>query len=320
MSTEVAVVPLKDAVKQLNPGVEKLIKEYEKEFGDLKLHGPTDITMYETIKEAHLKFVRPLRTDLEAKRKELKQPAIDYGKAIDEEAKRLTALITPLEEKLVAQRKVYEDEEKRLEEAKEQARLQKIRDRNTAILGLKPQVTLAGYTIGNQTLAGQDVEHMTDSDFSVKYELMKDERDRLEAENLAQRTAQEAQNKELEELRRMKADMEALKERELVATQTIPDVEDEAEFDPFEDGQSSLGNVPASVTAIGADSDEFPPSSDAVENLAVAALRKLWASPSTTEETALIFHEGVNKVGNTVQYKMTIVRSKKKFGAVWSGN
>lgn len=60
-----------------------------------------------------------LRTGLEKKRLELKRPAIDFGKKIDEEAKRITSAIELLEKPIDAQ--IRADEERREELARKEA-------------------------------------------------------------------------------------------------------------------------------------------------------------------------------------------------------
>lgn len=70
-----------------------------------------------------------LRTSLEAKRKELKAPALAYAMAIDSEAKRITAQIKQLEEPIDAQIKAEEKrkaERERIERERVQAILVKI--------------------------------------------------------------------------------------------------------------------------------------------------------------------------------------------------
>lgn len=69
--------------------------------------------------------LKTLRTDLEAKRKELKAPALEFGKKIDAEAARLTGEILQLEQPIDAQIKADEErraEEKRKREEAEAAR------------------------------------------------------------------------------------------------------------------------------------------------------------------------------------------------------
>lgn len=75
-----------------------------------------------------------LRTSLEKKRSEIKQPAIDYAKLIDAEAKRITAEIKLLEEPIDAQIKAEEQRKAEVAriEAEHQAELKRIDDARIA--------------------------------------------------------------------------------------------------------------------------------------------------------------------------------------------
>lgn len=71
--------------------------------------------------------MRTLRTTLESKRKEIKAPALAYGKMIDSEAKRLTAQIKEIEDPHSSAYKEVDAEKKRLKQEAEQ-RLMDIRN------------------------------------------------------------------------------------------------------------------------------------------------------------------------------------------------
>ena len=76
---------------------------------------------------ARLELVR-LRTSLEAKRKELKAPALEHARLIDSEAKRVTAEIVALEEPIDAQIRADEARREREREAKAQAERRRVAD------------------------------------------------------------------------------------------------------------------------------------------------------------------------------------------------
>lgn len=61
---------------------------------------------YEVVHSAKME-VKGKRIDVEKKRKELKEDALRYGQAIDGEAKRLTALISPIEDHLEKEERIY---------------------------------------------------------------------------------------------------------------------------------------------------------------------------------------------------------------------
>lgn len=74
---------------------------------------------------AALSYVRSLRTDVENRRKELKQDALEWGRKVDGEAKRITALLLQIEGPLKITKKEHDDEKERIRA--EKARVEKER-------------------------------------------------------------------------------------------------------------------------------------------------------------------------------------------------
>jgi hypothetical protein len=72
------------------------------QFMCIEIAGPDDTGGIASVKTAKAQVVR-LRTGIEKQRKEIKQPFLETCKNIDAEAKRLTALITPIEDHLKAE-------------------------------------------------------------------------------------------------------------------------------------------------------------------------------------------------------------------------
>lgn len=80
--------------------------------------------------------IKSRRVDVEKKRKKLKEDALEYGRAVDKEAKRITSLLEPIETYLESQEKIVDDEKARIKaeaEAKEAARIQARIDRLFAL-------------------------------------------------------------------------------------------------------------------------------------------------------------------------------------------
>ncbi len=106
------------------------IAKIKKAFMPLKVASITDMENYVKCRDAHLKTVK-VRTNIEKIRKELKSGLLEDGRDIDNEAKRLTSVIGEIESHLLIQRKVVEDEQFRLQQAKalkeleEEARIKK---------------------------------------------------------------------------------------------------------------------------------------------------------------------------------------------------
>ena len=99
------------------------IEELGKRYLPLKIDGLDDKKNYAMVHSARM-IVRSKRTDIERVRKELKADALEFGRKVDGEAKRLTALLEPIETHLEQQEFAIDTERERLKNlAAEQARL-----------------------------------------------------------------------------------------------------------------------------------------------------------------------------------------------------
>lgn len=86
----------------------------------LKIKGIDDKEGYVAVKEARTN-VRSIRSQVEVKRKELKADALTYGRAIDGEAKRITALLLEIEGPLDESKGNIDDAKKAIREEKARA-------------------------------------------------------------------------------------------------------------------------------------------------------------------------------------------------------
>lgn len=107
-----------------------LLEQY-KDIPDIDPDADEDLVgkQYQFVLSGHKAFVKA-RTGIEKTRKRLKQPALDYGKKVDEIAKEFQAMINKNEDKLQVQRKKVEDNEARKQreaEEKEEARIDAIK-------------------------------------------------------------------------------------------------------------------------------------------------------------------------------------------------
>ena len=103
------------------------IAELKKQFKDLKISGVEDKDGYKAVSEA-IKIVRTYRTGVEKVRKQIKEDYLKTGRAIDEEAKRLTASLEEIENPLKDKKQEIDDEiqaEKDRQEAEAQAKTDK---------------------------------------------------------------------------------------------------------------------------------------------------------------------------------------------------
>ena len=103
------------------------IAELKEQFKDLEISGVEDKDGYKAVSEA-IKIVRTYRTGVEKVRKQIKEDYLKTGRAIDEEAKRLTASLEEIENPLKDKKQEIDDEiqaEKDRQEAEEQAKTDK---------------------------------------------------------------------------------------------------------------------------------------------------------------------------------------------------
>jgi len=93
------------------------IEELREQYGNVEtVEGDAGLAL---LKE-DIAVVRTLRTSVEAKRKELKKDALEYGRKVDSEAKRITAKLLEIEEPMKAEKERFEAiaENERLEAAR----------------------------------------------------------------------------------------------------------------------------------------------------------------------------------------------------------
>lgn len=121
-----------------------LLKE---QFGALVINGPDDKIGYKAVKEGW-NLVRSKRTGLEKKGKELRGDYTVITKAISGEEKRLTELITPLEDDLYKKWKAVDDEKDRLKKEQEEAEQKQLMARVEEVQTLGMTFTDGFYQIG----------------------------------------------------------------------------------------------------------------------------------------------------------------------------
>lgn len=210
---------IENAVAQYVP--QSQINSLKEQFTGLKILGIDDAQGYQAIKNALAQIV-PVRTGIEKKRKELKQVALDYGKAVDDKAKELTSAVLEVENPLKAELdridRLKADAEAELRRQAEA----KLADRKKQVLAAGALFNGTGYHTGSMYFTEDQIAESSDYDFVGIIQAIKNEK-----AVIAQKEAEEAEKRkaelaELEELRRMKAEMEA--KDALKETQVGPDV------------------------------------------------------------------------------------------------
>jgi len=219
-----------DSGKQLakfsptDSAIAKLASEYL----PLKIKDVNDDKGYAIVHQARMD-IRNKRVSVEKVRKELKSDALEYGRKVDAEAKRLTALLSPIEEHLESEEGAYNRAKEEIRNAarlKAEAEEQAKRDAEAAKIKAEQEAEAA------RIKAEQDAEN---------------ERLRLEREKLAaERRAQEA---ELAEQRRLIAEQQAKAEAERAAKEKVERERQEAIEAKQREAQAKIDSEIAAIEA-----------------------------------------------------------------------
>lgn len=109
------------------------IEELKKNYLPLKIKSIEDKDGYEKVSKA-LRFMVTKRNEVEEKRKELKADSLAYGKAVDNRAKEITFLLTPIEEHLRQEKDRIDEEIEAIKERKIREEQERINIRNRRLL------------------------------------------------------------------------------------------------------------------------------------------------------------------------------------------
>jgi len=174
---------------------DEALAQYRKEFLPLTIKGLDDVEGYEKVREARL-FIKGERVNVEKKRVELKASVLEYGRAVDAEAKRITVAIEEVENHLIAEQKKIDDQVARIKFEKEQR--EKLPERQA-------KLTASGAEIS-------EAELLTLDDVAFAEVLNTLVAAKLEKQRLAQEETERAQNAEAE---RIEAEKRAIEEKQL---------------------------------------------------------------------------------------------------------
>lgn len=110
------------------------IEEMKRQYLPLKIDGIQDKAGYIAVREARMK-VKSARIEVEKTRKSLKEDALAYGRKVDGEAKRITALLIPIETHLETQESAVDAEKERLKAEKDKAEKDRLNKRLQILVG-----------------------------------------------------------------------------------------------------------------------------------------------------------------------------------------
>jgi hypothetical protein len=174
----------------------------------LAVKDANDSKGYEVVKAARID-VKKRRVEVEKTRVTLKADSLEYGRRVDGEAKRITALLEPIETHLIGQEKIVEDEKARLKaeaEAKEAARIQARVDR---ICSFGATFNGQMYTAYGLQIPNALVKVCTDEQFVQFIMQIQAAKDTEEARLKAEEDARKA---EAERMAKVAADLEAIQQ------------------------------------------------------------------------------------------------------------
>lgn len=178
---------------------------------ELRVESPEDKEGFKAVHAARMD-VRSARTGVEKSRKALKAEALEFGRKVDSEAKRIKALIEPIETHLIEQENIVKREEERKKKEKEEAEKKLIEDRLNALAAvgssLHPTAALA----------------MPEGEFEMLLA-------KVTGEFNAIQEAKEAERKQIEEakaeIEKQRQELEAEQQRQEKERREIQRIEDE---------------------------------------------------------------------------------------------
>lgn len=188
----------------------------------LKIAGVEDSAGYRRVHETR-QVLKGLRVAIEKQRVDLKAGALDYGRRVDAEARRLTALVEPTELELEAEQKRIDAEKERIRAEAELARKAKLDER------------VARFAALGVSVAPSAVQDMPDDEFAEALEFAaveyraRVERERIAAEEAAfeaaakEQAEAEAKRVERERLAKERADLEAERARQAAERKRLDD-------------------------------------------------------------------------------------------------
>lgn len=192
------------------------IAQLAEEYMPLTIKGVDDKEGIALVHKARME-VKRYRVDVEKKRKELKADALEYGRKVDAEAKRLTEMLLPIETHLLEQESVVQKELDRIKREKEEAEAAELQRRIDELAKVKadyPLIYIKAWT------AKDFEEKLTEAtekyrEEQERLEALEAERVFLEAEKEAARRAEEERlAQERAELEKQRAEMEAERQKQ----------------------------------------------------------------------------------------------------------
>ncbi len=223
------------------------IAEMQAAYMPLVIAGVEDAEGYRRVHEARM-TVKGTRVEIEKKRKELKSEALEYGRRVDGEAKRLTGLLEPIESHLSQVEDAYAAEKERIrneaklkaeaeQRAKIEAELAEQRakqEAEAAMLKAEQEAAAAKLKVEQDAEAARlraEREKLEAERRAIEAERarQKAEQDRIDAQRRAEQEKLDAARREVEAEKKRLADIEAARlqkiEEERLAAERAAELE-----------------------------------------------------------------------------------------------
>lgn len=222
---------------------ETALVEAAKAAKGLKIRDVNDREGYAAVHK-HRMLLRSLRTAIENKRKDLKADALEYGRTVDKEAKRLTEIVEPTERELQAEQDRIDAEKERIRAEAEAARKAKLDERVLAFTSL-------GYAISASALQDMGDEEYAEVLKTAQAEHAKRvELERAEAERVAaERAEQEARDAEARRLAAERVEADRAEQRRIAEEQRVEREKLAAERKALDDERAAIERAKAPAAA-----------------------------------------------------------------------
>jgi hypothetical protein len=205
---------LDTSLAKFNP-IQSKIKKLEEDYLPMEIAGVNDIEGYNAVDIAR-KDVKKYRTTVEGIRKQEVADALKFQKSVNTEAKRITEMLTPIEEHLIAEQRKIQKQKEEIETEKKRLHALKIQQRTKDLIEAGMIFTGVSYIYLEIEVLPIEIESWTDVDFNAKLaevdSAYNDEQDRLAI--IEQQRKEEEEKQQAEQQKEIKRLAEIAKENE----------------------------------------------------------------------------------------------------------
>ena len=267
------------------------IQKMQAEFMPLRIKGVDDKAGLASVHDARM-TVKGKRVEVEKTRKELKADAIVWGKKVDAEAKRITAMLQPIEEHLRQEEDKVKAEKARIRAEAERKEEERLQFRVNLLQQLGRQITVV------------NIRAMSDEEFQIAYDQAKAEHEaeqaRLAREEEDRREREEAERQEREareeEDRKAREAEEARLAEQRAEQERVAEEQARKETALHEEREAAVAEQAEREAAIKAEEDRIAAERQAIENdKRIEAAKKEAAEQARLEEKAKAEREAAEK-------------------------